>query len=120
MPGKLSDDPRSAEGPLRALVAGTATITGDAYFHSLVRHLASALDVRCALVAELAEGTMAAGLEAIQAAYADIEIGSYPFHRDGHYGARLVLRGTDEARLSAAYGDVDALVRDLGAEPQEA
>ena len=50
MPGNVPDD------PLRSIVAGTATITGDAYFHSLVRHLASALEVRCALVAELPKG----------------------------------------------------------------
>ena len=36
-----------------------------------------------AVVAELPEGKMADGLAAVQAAYPDVEIGSYPFYREG-------------------------------------
>jgi molybdenum cofactor synthesis domain-containing protein len=69
------------------------------------------------IVAELPEGTLAAGLRAVQEGYPEVEIGSYPFQRDGRFGARLVLRATEPARLQAAAGAVETLVRDLGAEP---
>lgn len=39
----------------RALVAGTAGVAGQHFFRSLVKHLARALDARCAFVAELIE-----------------------------------------------------------------
>ena len=32
----------------------------------------------------------------------DLSIGSYPFQRDGVFGAQIVIRGTDGARVSAA------------------
>jgi PAS domain S-box-containing protein len=37
---------------LQAVVEGTASGTGEEFFRSLVRHLAKAIDVRCAIVAE--------------------------------------------------------------------
>src|SRR6516225_2558217 len=42
---------------LRAIVEGTAAHTGEAYFESLVRHLATAVETRYAFVAEFAGGT---------------------------------------------------------------
>jgi formate hydrogenlyase transcriptional activator len=42
---------------LRALVQGTARSTGDEFFHTLVQHLANALGVRHALIAEFASAT---------------------------------------------------------------
>jgi PAS domain S-box-containing protein len=44
---------------LRAIVEGTAAHTGEAYFESLVRHLATAVGTRYAFVAEFAGGTRA-------------------------------------------------------------
>jgi signal transduction histidine kinase/uncharacterized protein YhfF len=38
---------------LRAVAAGTATVTGEAFFRSLTRHLAAAFDAEVAFVAEL-------------------------------------------------------------------
>jgi molybdenum cofactor synthesis domain-containing protein len=65
----------------------------------------------------LPEGTVAEGLGKIQARFAAIDIGSYPFFRKGRFGTSLVLRGTDEAELESAKGDVEALVRELGETP---
>ena len=42
---------RQAEEALRSIVEGTASVTGDAFFSSLVYHLAAALQVRYAFVA---------------------------------------------------------------------
>lgn len=43
---------KRAEEALRVIIEGTSTVTGADFFRSLVRHLASALQVRYALVAE--------------------------------------------------------------------
>src|SRR5437879_3616523 len=47
---------REVEETLRAVVEGTAAATGSDFFYSLVQHLASALRVRYAFVAECVEG----------------------------------------------------------------
>jgi molybdenum cofactor synthesis domain-containing protein len=67
----------------------------------------------------LGEGIIAQGLGALQGRYPDLEIGSYPFFRQGRYGASLVLRGTDQARIDAAAVELAKLIRELGAEPIE-
>ena len=74
----------------------------------------------CTVACTIGEGTVAAGLGAIQANYADVEIGSYPYFRAGHFGTSLVLRAVDPVRLEAAAAEVRAFVRSLGAEPIEA
>jgi molybdenum cofactor synthesis domain-containing protein len=55
------------------------------------------------------EGDIAAPLDAIARRYADVEIGSYPFSRDGRFGASIVVRGTDRARLAAAIAEISEL-----------
>jgi len=40
----------------RSIVEGTSAQTGNEFFQSLVRHLASALPARCAIVSEISEG----------------------------------------------------------------
>src|SRR5437667_139805 len=46
---------REVEETLRAVVEGTASMTGSDFFYSLVQHLASALHVRYAFIAECVE-----------------------------------------------------------------
>ena len=48
------------------------------------------------------EGDIAGPLGALADDYRDLSIGSYPFQKEGRYGANIVLRGTDEARVTAA------------------
>jgi molybdenum cofactor synthesis domain-containing protein len=67
----------------------------------------------------IAEGTIAAGLGALQDRYAQLEIGSYPFFRQGRFGASFVLRGTDAAAIASAAEELKTLIRELGAEPME-
>ena len=62
----------------------------------------------------LGEGVIAAGLEAIQKEHSALDIGSYPFEREGRYGTQLVLRGTDPEELQRAQGKVAAMVTALG------
>lgn len=47
---------RRSEEMLRAIAEGTASVTGSDFFHSLVHHLASALQVRYAFIAECRDG----------------------------------------------------------------
>ncbi len=67
----------------------------------------------------IAEGVAAKGLGEIQNDFPDVEIGSYPFVRDGTFGTCLVARSPDETRLDAAADAIREMVRDLGAEPVE-
>jgi molybdenum cofactor synthesis domain-containing protein len=66
----------------------------------------------------LREGDIAEPLENIAREFADVEIGSYPFARDGRFGANLVVRGTNPARLIEARERIVDAVRALGAEYQ--
>lgn len=61
----------------------------------------------------LGEGTVAAPLGELAERYPDLSIGSYPFQQDGIFGTHLVLRGTDEARLSAAMAELRTIVDGL-------
>lgn len=67
---------------------------------------------------QLSEGNLAEGLEAIQARYPTLDLGSYPFERpDGRYGVTLVAKGYDAARVEAAGREVHALIESLGCTP---
>ena len=48
------------------------------------------------------EGEIAAPLAELAAEFADLSIGSYPFQQNGAYGANIVIRGSDGARVDAA------------------
>ena len=48
------------------------------------------------------EGDIAGPLADLAARYPDLSMGSYPFQREGAFGAHVVLRGTDADRLDAA------------------
>jgi PAS domain S-box-containing protein len=43
---------RQAESALRVIASGTASVTGEDFFHSLVQSLATSLNVKCVFVAE--------------------------------------------------------------------
>ena len=67
--------------------------------------------------AYLAEGAVATGLADIQNDHPDIDIGSYPFYKEGKFGTSLVLRGTDVGELEEATAKVADMISDLGGEP---
>lgn len=48
------------------------------------------------------EGDIAGPLGELAAAYPDLMIGSYPFQKDGVYGANIVIRGHEGAQVDAA------------------
>ena len=67
--------------------------------------------------AHLGEGDLADALTALQNAYPDIDIGSYPFFRDGRIGLSVVAKGTDQGRIDAVIESAAQSIRDLGCEP---
>ena len=71
------------------------------------------------LASFIPEGRMGTPLGEIQKDHPHVEIGSYPFFRDGRPGTSLVVRGADGADLEAAAEAVRALIRSFGGEPVE-
>lgn len=55
------------------------------------------------------EGDIAGPLGDLASRYPDLSIGSYPFQRDGIYGAHIVIRGSDGARIDAAMAELNGL-----------
>ncbi|MBL6933148.1 MAG: competence/damage-inducible protein A [Rhodospirillales bacterium] len=68
------------------------------------------------VIAYTGEGVLAKGLGAVQLVHSGVEIGSYPFFRQGRLGSALVVRGADEDALEAATKAVRDLVEGLGVE----
>ncbi len=58
------------------------------------------------------EGDVAPGLASIQAAFPDVQIGSYPFFQRGKLGTYVVLRGVEEARTASALEALWRLIAD--------
>ena len=54
------------------------------------------------------EGDIAGPLGEVAQAHPDLSIGSYPFQRDGRYGANIVLRGPVEREIDAALAQLEA------------
>jgi molybdenum cofactor synthesis domain-containing protein len=72
-----------------------------------------------AIAGFIGEGVIAKGLSELQARHPTAEIGSYPFFRQGRYGASFVIRTTEAAILERAAEELKDLIRSLGAEPIE-
>jgi molybdenum cofactor synthesis domain-containing protein len=67
----------------------------------------------------LGEGTIAQALGALQSHHPTVDIGSYPFFRQGKFGTSLVARGTGASELDEVAEGLRRLIRDHGAEPVE-
>lgn len=65
------------------------------------------------------EGDIAAALQALEEAAPGVSFGSYPWFAPGEdYGVHLVARSADAAALAKAGEDLQALIRQKGAEPE--
>ena len=65
----------------------------------------------------LPEGAIAERLGQVQAAYPEIDLGSYPFYRGSGNGVALVAKGTEAAALERCIGEVGEMIRSMGHEP---
>lgn len=91
-----------------------------AMFHSMKHRLAGGTPVVSRTVrTNLPEGIIAEPLGALQKRFEDLDIGSYPAFRNGKPSVSLVLRGTDDARLAAASGELIVTLRQMNGEAEE-
>lgn len=60
----------------------------------------------------IGESKIAAHFEALQNKYPGVDMGSYPFTREGIHGTSLVLRSTDYINLEAAFQDLKSLIKE--------
>ena len=70
----------------------------------------------CTVTAFIGEGSIAEELGAIQDRFPTLDIGSYPFMKQGRIGTNLVCRGTDTGALDRAVAAIEAVVEAQGAE----
>lgn len=96
------------------VLAGVPSIAR-AMFAALEPELGTASEIRSATLEAFApESDLAVPLERIAVANPEVEIGSYPFARDGGYGASLVVRGTDGERIERIVDEIAAAMAALG------
>jgi molybdenum cofactor synthesis domain-containing protein len=101
------------------ILAGVPDIAGH-----MLRALEGQLDGGRPLVSETVgafspESEVADLLRTTEAAHAGVAIGSYPFSRDGRYGANFVIRSEDPAAAAACAQDLARKLRDSGFETVE-
>jgi molybdopterin-biosynthesis enzyme MoeA-like protein len=65
----------------------------------------------------VAESEIADLLRETEASFAGVQIGSYPFFREGRTGANFVIRSTDATMLAACARSLGEALATLGREP---
>ena len=65
----------------------------------------------------LSEGLIAAGLQAVQQRYPQLDLGSYPFYRPTGNGVAIVAKGPDATAAEAAIAEVTVLIQGLERHP---
>jgi molybdopterin-biosynthesis enzyme MoeA-like protein len=99
------------------VVAGIPAIAR-AMFYASVRELTRGAEILSAAVDVYArEGDLAASLARIANAHPEVEIGSYPFAREGRFGASLVVRGTDAELVQRVIDEITVAMTTLGGQP---
>ncbi|MCY3540496.1 MAG: molybdopterin-binding protein [Gammaproteobacteria bacterium] len=71
----------------------------------------------CSLEVALGESHIARQLDEVQRQFPMLEVGSYPFVREGKIGTSVVFRGTEIVQLSAAFDTTRQVLLRLGARP---
>lgn len=67
----------------------------------------------------MGESEIATQLSELQQRVASVDIGSYPFHREGVFGTTLVVRGVDLTLVEQTVEDIRTIIRSRGSEPVE-
>ena len=92
------------------VIAGVPSI-----FQAMIASLLPSLSVGAPLLShsmrlERGEGDIAEPLSQVANLFPDIALGSYPFQKGGKYGTNIVLRGTNEDRISQAKQQLNELL----------
>jgi molybdenum cofactor synthesis domain-containing protein len=96
------------------VLAGVPKIA-QAMFESLKGRLTGGATVLSATVTtDLTEGVIAKELGLIQDQFDDVEIGSYPYFKEGQFGVSLVLRSVDQMRVESCQTTVKEMIEKLG------
>ncbi|HVF15638.1 MAG TPA: hypothetical protein VNA21_01970, partial [Steroidobacteraceae bacterium] len=66
----------------------------------------------------LGESAIAEQLRRLQAEYPNVDLGSYPFTREGRFGTTLVARSTNVQQLDEVLTKLNAMIIEAGGEPQ--
>jgi molybdopterin-biosynthesis enzyme MoeA-like protein len=100
------------------VMAGVPRIM-QAMFRTLEGRLPRGLPIlsRSVHAAPMREGAIAGELGRIQQRFAQLDIGSYPYERDGSHGVAIVAKGTDQAAAEAAIDEVTRLIARCGYAP---
>jgi molybdenum cofactor synthesis domain-containing protein len=69
------------------------------------------------VIAYVGESRIAEPLRNVQALHPNVDIGSYPFLKDGRVGTTLVARGTDEVQLDEVLAQLERMLVANGVEP---
>jgi molybdenum cofactor synthesis domain-containing protein len=101
------------------IMAGVPSITA-----SMLKGLTGKLEggrpvVSVTVGARAAESEVADLLRETEAAHPGVAIGSYPFFKDGRYGANFVIRSEDGELARATGRELSELLRSAGYEPVE-
>jgi len=99
------------------VLAGVPRIA-QAMFDNLKSRLEGAETVLSKTVStDLGEGIVAQPLGDVQARFPDVEIGSYPYFKDGQAGVSLVVRGRDEEEINLCLDSLKEMIETLGGCP---
>jgi molybdopterin-biosynthesis enzyme MoeA-like protein len=99
------------------VLAGIPSVARAMFQAALPELSAGAVIVSASVDVLARESDIAAPLAAIADANPEVEIGSYPFSRDGKYGANLVVRGTDRVLIAAVMDAIVAAMTAIGGDP---
>jgi molybdenum cofactor synthesis domain-containing protein len=61
--------------------------------------------------AKVRESSIALDLSEIQNKYPEIDIGSYPYSKEGGFGTMLVMRSTDSEKITKCHSEVEQMVK---------
>ena len=61
--------------------------------------------------ARVRESSIALDLSVIQNRYPEIDIGSYPYSKEGGFGTILVMRSTDQEKITKCHSEVEQMVK---------
>lgn len=99
------------------VLAGVPRIA-QAMFDNLKSRLEGAETVLSKTIStDLGEGLVAQPLGEVQARFAKLEIGSYPYFKDGQAGVSLVVRGRDENEIDLCLDSLKEMIETLGGCP---
>jgi molybdenum cofactor synthesis domain-containing protein len=114
----LIDNPVSAAPGFQldnVFVMAGVPIIMQAMFEGIVDRLAGGEAMLMESVAtNLGESALAVELSQLQDSYTDVSIGSYPYFKKGKVGVNLVIRSTDQARLTQLKKDLQLMIKNLG------